>query len=80
MLDLTMLTRDRLHPSRVIAKGRRIRDLSRLLREYGGTASQWTKRAGPIFDWEGKPHEIHWYEHHGIGSYEHKLVRKDQNP
>ena len=65
-----------LHPSRVIAKGRRIRDLPRLLAAYGGQPSRWSKRSGPIFDVGGWPHEIHWYHHHGIGSVEHKLIIK----
>jgi len=77
MIDPGLLTPQRLTPSRVIAKGRRIRDLHRLLQTYGGHPSGWTKRSGPIFQHQGRPHEIHWYHHHGIGSFEHKLVAKD---
>lgn len=65
-----------LHPSRVIAKGRRIRDLPRLLAAYGGTRSGWTTRSGPRFV-EGHRHwEIHGYHHHAIGSYEHRRALK----
>lgn len=76
-LDPTLLIPERLTPSRVIAKGQRIRELDRLLQTYGGQSSRWTKRSGPIFILDGKPCEIHWYHHHGIGNFEHKLVHKD---
>jgi len=36
--------------SRVIAKGRRIRDLPRLAEKYGGTPSKWTKKSSPVFE------------------------------
>lgn len=77
MLDPADLTPERLHPSRLIAKGRRIREVDRLIQMYGGQASRWTKRAGPTFSRPGRVYEIHWYEHHGIGSFEHKLVQKN---
>jgi len=58
--------------SRVIAKGRRIRDARRLVGTYGGRISQWAKKSSPILeDNEGK-YEIHWYEHPGIGRVELK--------
>ena len=29
--------------SRIIAKGKRIRDINRLVKDYGGNASKWVK-------------------------------------
>ncbi len=75
-VDPSLLIPAHLHPSRVIAKGNRIRDLPRLLSTYGGRSSRWTKRSGPVFLIGNRPHELHWYHHHGIGSFEHKLVDK----
>jgi hypothetical protein len=61
--------------ARIIARGRRIRDLKRLLATYGGIASQWIKKSCPTFEIEGELHEYHWYEHHGIGRFEIKLKK-----
>ena len=58
--------------SRVIAKGNRIRDVERLVIEYGGIASQWVKKSSPRFDFKGQLYEYHWYEHTGIGRFEVK--------
>jgi hypothetical protein len=33
--------------TRVIAKGRRIRDVDRLVATYGGVASKWVKKSSP---------------------------------
>ncbi len=58
--------------SRVIAKGRRIRDAQRLVAAYGGRVARWVKKSSPrLEDDEGK-YEIHWYEHPGIGRVELK--------
>lgn len=38
--------------SRVIAKGKRIRDLTRLTKYYGGIPSKWVKKSGPRFEVE----------------------------
>ncbi len=70
--DVGELTSQFIAQSRVIAKGRRIRDLDRLLREYGGKPSMWTKRSSPVVEMEGQKYEYHWYEHHGIGRFEIK--------
>ena len=59
--------------SRVIAKGQRIRDVQRLVNEYGGRPSKWSKKSGPIFEEDRTYYEYHWYEHHGIGMFEVKL-------
>ncbi len=61
--------------SRLIAKGRRIRDVQRLARTYGGRASQWMKKSSPHFEDEGRYYEFHWYEHPDIGRVE--LKRKE---
>ena len=66
------LNREALAQSRVIAKGRRIRDLQRLLRTYGGRASKWTTKSSPQFEIEGERLEYHRYEQPGIGRVEIK--------
>jgi hypothetical protein len=58
--------------SRVIAKGRRIRDVERLVAGYGGSASRWVKKSSPRLEDEDGPYELHWYEHPGIGRVELK--------
>ena len=69
------LTPEMISKSRVIARGRRIRDLKRLLDSYGGVASQWLKKSSPPVEIEGEHYEYHWYEHHGIGRFEIKLKK-----
>lgn len=61
--------------SRVIAKGKRIRDVQRLLDTYGGQKSKWVKKSGPRFNIAGREYEYHWYEHRGIGRFEIKRKR-----
>jgi len=61
--------------SRVIAKGRRIRDLNRLIKTYGGIPSKWLKKSSPSFEINGDQYEYHWYEHTGIGRFEIKLKK-----
>ncbi len=58
-----------LSQSEVIAKGTSIRDVNRLVREYGGRAKKWVKKKG----WDANGVEWHWYEHHGIGKVEPKI-------
>ena len=70
-----MLTKDLIARSRVIAKGRRIRDVAKLVEKYGGQTSQWVKKSSPPFQAEGGWYEYHWYEHHGIGRFETKLKK-----
>lgn len=67
-----MLTKKLIAQSRVISKGRRIRDLERLLSEYGGKPSMWTKKSSPAIEIDRNLFEYHWYEHHGIGRIEIK--------
>ena len=67
------LSREMLAQSRVIAKGRAIRDLDRLLRQYGGRAKHWVKKSTAIIWLNGRRAEVHWYEHRGIGRVELKV-------
>lgn len=67
--------RNMLSQSRVIAKGKRIRDNRRLVEQYGGVSSRWLKKSSPPFQVENEWYEYHWYEHHGIGRVEMKLKR-----
>lgn len=64
--------REMLAQSRVIAKGRRIRDFRRLMATYGGKASQWAKKSSPEFEVGGERFKYHWYEYPGIGRVEIK--------
>jgi len=64
-----------LSDARVIAKGKRIRDVKRLVAKYGGRASQWVKKSSPQFEVAGASFEYHWYEHHGVGRFETKQMR-----
>jgi len=60
-----------------IAAGHGIRELRRLQRAYGH--GRWRKRKGVsrvlLRDGTIRIAELHWYEAHGIGSYEHKIKR-----
>ena len=68
----TELTPRMLAQSRVIAKGNRIRDVQRLVADYGGRSSQWVKKSSPRFEINGLEYEYHWVEHAGIGRIEVK--------
>jgi hypothetical protein len=70
--DIPGLTKDLIAQSRVIARGRGIRDLGRLLREHGGKPSMWTKKSSPPVEIHGDWYEYHWYEHQGLGRFEVK--------
>ena len=61
--------------ARVIAKGKRIREVRRLVARYGGRASKWVKKSGPPMEAAGLYFEFHWYEHPGIGRFEVKQVK-----
>ena len=73
--NISKLTQEVILNSRVIAKGKRIRDVQRLLEKYGGMVSKWVKKSSAPFEIDGEPYEYHWYEHHGIGSFEIKLKK-----
>lgn len=64
-----------LSQARVIAKGRRIREVECLVAQYGGRASKWVKKSSPQFEIAGERFEYHWYEHPGIGRFEVKEIR-----
>jgi hypothetical protein len=66
------LTKEMIVRSRVIAKGRAIRDVERLVLAYGGRTSLWLKKSCPPVEYAGDVYEYHWYEHHGIGRFEVK--------
>ena len=69
------LTRTMLSQSRIIAVGGRIRDVQRLVRQYGGSTPRWIKKSSPPVRIDGKMYEVHWYEHPGLGRREEKTVR-----
>ena len=60
-----------------IAVGNAIRELPRLRRIYG--RGRWRKRKGiarvELRDGPTRIAELHWYEAHGLGSYEHKIKK-----
>jgi hypothetical protein len=68
------LSRKMLSDARVIAKGQHIRDVKRLVAQYGGRASRWVK-SSPQFEVAGSRFEYHWCEHHGLGRFETRQVR-----
>lgn len=72
MLPIPQLTSRILAQSRVIAKGKRIRDVRRLVEGYGGKASGWVKKSSSRFGMGVVQYEYHWYEHPGIGRVEVK--------
>ena len=60
----------------VIAIGNRIRDLARLRKRYG--KGRWRKLKGiatvRLLDGTIRKAELHWYEAHGFGQFEHKII------
>lgn len=60
----------------VIAVGSRIRDLTRLRKRYG--RGRWRKLKGiatvRLIDGTIHTTEVHWYEAHGVGQFEHKII------
>jgi hypothetical protein len=71
-------TRQMFSQSRVIAKGKYIREVKRLVKQYGGRESKWVKKSSPEIDIGGIKFEYHWYEHPGIGRFEVKRVQVDE--
>jgi len=70
--------RKMLSQSRVIARGRGIRDVNRLVLRYGGMVSKWVKKSGPKFRLGTRSYEYHWYEHVGLGRFEIKRKQVTQ--
>lgn len=62
---------------RKIADGRGIREVGRLVEQYGGKAKNWLKRSGDadVVTTSGNVRraEVHWYEAHGVGKVEFKV-------
>lgn len=67
------LTKSQLAQARVIAKGKKIKDVQRLLNEYGGTVSKWGKKSSQPLMIDTRLIEVHWYEHPGMGRVEEKI-------
>lgn len=66
------LTPRMLAQSRVIAKGDRIRELQRLVAQYGGRPSQWVKKSSPRIQIDEIEYKYHWCEHPEVGRVELK--------
>jgi hypothetical protein len=64
-----------------IAKGSGIREVDRLVAEYGGKPKNWIKRKGytrvVAEDGSSVLAEVHWYEAHGVGRVEYKVKRTE---
>jgi len=58
-MQVPELTKELIARSRVIAKGRGIRDLKRLLEDYGGKPSVWTQKSSPPVEMGGEVYEYH---------------------
>jgi len=69
------LSRRMLSQARVIAKGKRIRNVQRLVAQYGGRASKWVKKSSAQFEVGREYFEYHWYEHPGLGKFEMKRIQ-----
>lgn len=52
--------------AKVMAKGRRVREVESLANAYGGQVSEWAKKRGPVFIFEDEAFEFHWYERPGL--------------
>jgi len=67
----------RINQVETIAVSSAIREIRRLRRIYG--PGRWRKRKGvarvELRDGTIRVAELHWYEAHGIGTYEHKIKR-----
>ncbi|MGH9890507.1 MAG: hypothetical protein ACREA0_00685 [bacterium] len=61
----------------VIARGRAVRQRTRLVQQFGGRG--WRKMKGEASvvrgSQEPRPAELHWYEAHGVGRHEFKIKR-----
>ncbi len=73
-----MLTQQMLSQSRIIAKGKRIREVERLVESYGGQKSGWVKKSSPSITLNNRIYEYHWYEHQGLGRFEIRRKRVDE--
>lgn len=66
----------RIEEVEIIAVGSSIRDVVRLRRVYG--KGRWRKLKGiatvRLLDGTIHTAEVHWYEAHGVGQFEHKII------
>jgi len=66
----------RIREIEVITVGNRIRDVARLRKRYG--RGRWRKLKGiatvRLIDGTIHTAEVHWYEAHGVGQFEHKII------
>lgn len=66
----------RIEEVEIIAVGSSIRDVARLRRVYG--KGRWRKLKGVasvrLIDGTIHTAEVHWYEAHGVGQFEHKII------
>jgi hypothetical protein len=66
----------RIEEVEIIAVGSSIRDVARLRRVYG--KGRWRKLKGiasvRLIDGTIHTAEVHWYEAHGVGQFEHKII------
>ncbi|PYS48449.1 MAG: hypothetical protein DMF68_13105 [Acidobacteria bacterium] len=66
----------RIREIEVIAVGNRILDVARLRKRYG--RGRWRKLKGiatvRLIDGTIHTAEIHWYEAHGVGQFEYKII------
>ena len=62
-----------------IASGRGIREVKRLVDQYGGKARNWIKKKGvgevETSSGQIRKAELHWYEGHGVGKVDFKVKR-----
>ena len=77
--DISGLTKELIARSRVIAKGRAVRDLSRLLKEHDGKPSMWTKKSSLPVEIHGDWYKYHWYEHQGLGRFDIKRKKVEDS-
>ncbi|HEX4955713.1 MAG TPA: hypothetical protein VF017_20190 [Thermoanaerobaculia bacterium] len=63
----------------MIARGRRLRDVGRLVESYGGRAAGWVKKSSPVCEDAEGIFEFHWYECSGIGRVELKKKRLEDS-
>jgi Pretoxin HINT domain len=61
-----------LRSTETIARGNGIREVARLVRQYGGRAQQWRKMKG-IGELNGRTEELHWYQNDTLGKFEGKI-------
>ena len=76
---IPILTREMLARSRMIGEDRGIRDVQRLIGSYGGTVRGWIKKSTQPLVVNGRPAEVYWYEHQGVGRVEEKIKWLDSH-